>query len=146
MFNDLYSLFIGSLLASTVVPGGVEVLLYYMFQSGQHSFISLLAVSTSGNTIGGVITFLMGVVLHRGLAGFSWHNRIQKFFKLDDTALVRVQKWGIPILFFSWMPIIGDPLCLAAGYLRLSFWPSAAMIFFSKFSRYLVLLWLFTYQ
>ncbi len=144
MLSQLTSLFIGSLLASTLVPGGVEVLLYYLYQSSQHSFSSLLAVATMGNTMGGIITFLMGVVLHRGLAGFSWHNRIQKFFKLEHTSLIRVKKWGVPVLLFSWMPVIGDPLCLAAGYLRLPFWPSAAMIFFGKFTRYLVLLWVFT--
>ncbi len=143
MQTELISLFVGSLLASTLVPGGVEVLLYYLYQSGEHSFSSLLWVATSGNTLGGIITFFMGVLLHRGLEGFSWYQRMQQLFKLDEKSLARVKKWGIPVLFFSWMPVIGDPLCLAAGYLRLSMWPSIAMIFFSKLSRYAVLLWMF---
>jgi membrane protein YqaA with SNARE-associated domain len=54
-----------------------------------------------------------------------------------------VEKWGIPMLFFSWMPIIGDPLCLAGGYLRLPLWKSIFMIFLGKFARYCVLLWLY---
>jgi membrane protein YqaA with SNARE-associated domain len=54
-----------------------------------------------------------------------------------------VEKWGIPMLFFSWMPIIGDPLCLAGGYLRLALWKSIFMIFLGKFARYCVLLWLY---
>jgi membrane protein YqaA with SNARE-associated domain len=143
MDPGLPSLFIGSLLASTLVPGGVEVLLYFLYQSGQYSLSSLLWVATSGNTLGGIITFAMGVILNRGLARFDWHRRVQRFFRLDDNALARVRKWGVPVLFFSWMPIVGDPLCLAAGFLRLSVWPSIAMIFISKLSRYAVLLWLF---
>jgi membrane protein YqaA with SNARE-associated domain len=144
MDTGLPSLFIGSLLASTLVPGGVEVLLYFLYQSGEYSLSSLLWVATTGNTLGGIITFAMGGVLNRGLARFDWHRSIQRFFRLDDNALVRVRKWGVPVLFFSWMPIVGDPLCLAAGFLRLSVWPSIAMIFFSKLSRYAVLLWLFS--
>ena len=143
METGLPSLFIGSLLASTLVPGGVEVLLYFLYQSGDYSFSSLLWVATFGNTLGGIITFAMGGILHRGLDRFDWHRRVQQFFRLDDKALDRVRKWGVPVLFFSWMPIVGDPLCLAAGYLRLSVWPSIAMIFVSKLSRYAVLLWLF---
>ena len=132
MQSGLISLFAGSLLASTLVPGGVEVLLYYLYQSGEYSFSSLLWVATFGNTLGGIITFAMGGVLHLGLARFNWHQRIQQQFKLEDKALNRVRKWGVPVLFFSWMPVVGDPLCLAAGYLRLSVWPSMAMIFISK--------------
>ena len=75
MQAGLVSLFVGSLLASTVVPGGVEVLLYYLYDSGDYSIMSLLLVATAGNTIGGIITFLMGMLLHRGLAGFRWHQR-----------------------------------------------------------------------
>ncbi len=144
MINSLSSLFIGSLLASTLVPGGVEVLLYYMYQSAGYSFALLLAVATAGNTLGGIITYFMGMVLNHGLSGTSWHHKIQGMFKLNDKALIRVRKWGVPVLFFSWMPVIGDPLCLAAGYLRLPVWPSMIMIFISKFIRYLVLLWAFT--
>lgn len=144
MTTGLLSLFIGSLLASTLLPGGVEVLLYYLYQSGEHRFASLLWVATFGNTLGGIITYFMGIILHRGLAGFSWHQRIQRLFKLEETALLRVKKWGVAALFFSWLPIIGDPLCLAAGYLRLSLWSSMAMIFIGKFARYAILLWAFS--
>ena len=144
MDTGLIALFIGSLLASTLLPGGVEVLLYYLYQSGEHRFGSLLGVATLGNTLGGIITYFMGVVVYQGLAGFAWHQRIERWFKLEDAALSRVKRWGVPALFFSWMPIIGDPLCLAAGYLRLPTWYSISMIFIGKLARYAVLLWLFS--
>ena len=143
MLAGLSALFVGSLLASTLVPGGVEVLLFYMYRSGEYSVVALLVVSTIGNTLGGVITYWMGDILRRGLSRVSWYAKTAQLFKLNASSLVRVEKWGVPVLFFSWMPVIGDPLCLAAGYLRLSFWPSALMIFIGKFVRYTVLLWIF---
>jgi len=121
----------------------VEILLYHLHDSGEYTFVSLLAVATAGNTAGGTLTFLMGGWLQKGLSRLPWHRRMQRFFKLEDRALNRVRRWGIPALFFSWMPVVGDPLCLAAGYLRLPLVPCIAMIFFSKISRYWVLLWLF---
>ena len=143
MTTGLISLFIGSLLASTLVPGGVEVLLYYLVQSGDYTLFSLLVIATAGNTLGGIITFAMGVLIHRGLSGSIWESRIQRWFRLEEKSLARVQRWGIYALFFSWMPVIGDPLCLAGGYLRLATWPSIAMIFLGKFVRYAVLLWIY---
>ena len=126
------------------MPGGVEVLLYYFYQSGDYAVSSLLIVATIGNTLGGIVTFFMGDLLRRGVTKVKWYDRIQRWFKLEGKALDRVRKWGVPALFFSWMPIIGDPLCLAGGYLRLSIWPSVLWIFIGKFVRYVVLLWLFT--
>ncbi len=143
MSSGLIWLFVGSLLASTLVPGGVEVLLYSLHQSGQHDVITLLLVATVGNTLGGIITWWVGVFLYRGLAHTGWHRRIGSVFKLKDTSLDRVRKWGVPALLFSWMPVVGDPLCLAAGYLRLPFWPCAAMILIGKLARYTVLLAIF---
>ncbi len=144
MSSGLVWLFVGSLLASTLVPGGVEVLLYSLYQSGQYGVVSLLLVATVGNTLGGIITWWVGTLLYRGLAHTGWHERIGSVFKLSDTSLDRVRKWGVPVLFFSWMPVVGDPLCLAAGYLRLPFWPCTTMILLGKLARYAALLWIFS--
>ena len=161
MSGDLISLFLGSVLASTIVPGGVEVLLYFMVKDGIHQFHELLIVATLGNTLGGVITFYMGGLLHKGVDHVSrraeisnhdrpaktlmnpvaWIARIRATFKLEPSALARARRWGVPALLLSWMPIFGDPLCIAAGYLRFPFWPSFWAIAFGKFGRYLVLLW-----
>ena len=142
----LLSLFVGSLLASTILPGGVEVLLYRMVEAGGYSSLSLLATATAGNTFGGLTTYAAGLLLCHGIAHLSWGRRLRRLFKLQQASLDRVRRWGVPCLLFSWMPIIGDPLCLAAGYLRLAFWPSALMIAVGKFLRYLALLWLFGWR
>ena len=146
----LLSLFVGSVLASTVLPGGVEVLLYAMVKSGDYSSSVLLATATVGNTLGGITTYIVGALLFhglsRGLERASWGRRLCRRFRLDSESLGRVRRWGVPCLLFSWMPVVGDPLCLAAGYLKLAFWPSALMIAIGKFLRYLVLLWLFGWR
>ncbi|MEM7194452.1 MAG: DedA family protein [Pseudomonadota bacterium] len=143
--TGLLTLFIGSLLASTIVPGGVEVLLYVMAEQGSYSFSELLWVSTAGNTIGGCITFAMGWMLRGGVSRFRGNSRslrwISDRFALEDSALQRVQKWGPAALLLSWMPIIGDPICVAGGFLRLPVWRSILMIAISKFARYWILLY-----
>ena len=142
MDGGLISLFIGSLLASTLLPGGVEALLYYLVKQGDHQYWSLLSTATIGNTLGGIITWWVGFYLFKGFKHKGWHQRVERWFNLESKSLQRTKKWGVYSLLLSWMPIIGDPLCLAAGYLQLRFWPSALMIFIGKFGRYIALLWL----
>ena len=142
--TGLVSLFLGSLLASTVLPGGVEILLYYLLHEDGQSWSVLLTVATIGNSLGGGITYLMGRILYTGIAMMRWHERVERAFRLDSRSMSRVKRWGVPALFFSWLPVVGDPLCLAGGYLRLPVWRSMLMICVGKFARYCVLLWLYS--
>lgn len=142
-------LFFGSILASTIFPFGVEALLYYLLHGREYAFLTLLVVATAGNTLGGVISYVMGALLERGVMASGWGKRIAAKFSdaqgnADSAAMARIRRYGIPALFFSWMPVIGDPLCVAAGYLRLRFWPSVWMIFAGKLMRYLGLLWIYS--
>jgi membrane protein YqaA with SNARE-associated domain len=47
----------------------------------------------------------------------------------------------------SWLPIVGDPLCAVAGWLKFPFWPCVIYMAIGKFVRYLVmtaaLVWVF---
>jgi len=52
---------------------------------------------------------------------------------------VWVQRFGAPILLLSWLPLIGDPLCAMAGWLRLPWRACLFFIVLGKFARYLVL-------
>ena len=72
----LLSLFVGSVLASTILPGGVEVLLYAMVESGHYAPTALLTTATIGNTLGGVITYAVGTLLFHGLDRASWGTTI----------------------------------------------------------------------
>ena len=58
-----------------------------------------------------------------------------------------LHRMGPPALLLSWLPVVGDPLCAVAGWLRLSFWPCVAYMAIGKFLRYVAmtagLLWFF---
>jgi membrane protein YqaA with SNARE-associated domain len=59
--------------------------------------------------------------------------------KHGHKALQWLKKYGYWSLFFSWLPVIGDPLCLAAGWLRMHHWLSFIIIMIGKAVRYIVL-------
>ena len=138
----LVSLFLGSVLASTIVPGGVEGLLWVMVHQQAYGLGTLFLVATAGNTLGGVLTFLAGSLLAQGLRHGRLHPGLSRWFSPQNTALDRVRRHGYPVLLFSWLPVVGDPLCLAAGMLGLRFLHSVLAIGVGKAARYLILLWI----
>ena len=120
----LWTLFISSFLAATLLPGGSEAVLFAVLKSNPAQYWPALAVATAGNTLGGMSSYLIGRVIPRG-----------KPLK----ALATVERYGSPVLLFSWVPVIGDPLCVAAGWLRLDPWASLTFIALGKFARYWVI-------
>jgi membrane protein YqaA with SNARE-associated domain len=121
----LGTLFVSSFLAATLLPGGSEVVLAGVLATGAASLWPALAVATVGNTLGGSSSYLLG--------------RLVPDRKLGVRALDWVRRWGSPILLLSWVPIIGDALCVAAGWLRLSAWWSVLFMALGKFGRYYVI-------
>jgi len=119
----LTALFASSFLAATLLPGGSEVVLFAMLRLDPEQLWPLLAVATLGNTLGGLSSYLIGRLIPQ-----------RKPLK----GLATVQRWGSPVLLLSWAPLIGDPLCLAAGWLRLNPWWSTLFIAIGKFARYWV--------
>jgi len=112
-------------------------------------------VATLGNTLGGIISYAMGLGAEKGYE--RWR---EKHGHADDEAQRRksagrwhkqisdkVHRFGPAALFFSWLPIVGDPLCVVAGWLKLPFWPSVFFMALGKFLRYVImtgaLLWFF---
>ncbi|MDX5151988.1 MAG: DedA family protein [Acidiferrobacterales bacterium] len=131
----LWSLFVSALLSSTLLPGGSEAVLAYLATDEQHLPLTLLVVATLGNTLGGLTSWGIGRLIAikypaRGLVKPA-----------QQKALVRVQHWGSPVLLLSWLPVIGDPLCVAAGWLRLHWLLSLLFIGAGKAARYAVILY-----
>lgn len=126
---DLGAVFLSALAAATLLPGGSEAVLVYADHSGDASDLALLAVATAGNTLGGMTSWLIGRLLPQGR-------------KLSPSAIGRLRRHGVPILLLSWVPLIGDPLCVAAGWLRFGWLPSLLFMAIGKGARYAVLLWL----
>ena len=117
----LWTLFVSSFLAATLLPGGSEIALYGALRMHPDIAWTALTVATIGNTLGGLSSYVLGRVLPPGkpLKGLS-----------------TMQRYGSPVLLFSWVPIIGDALCVAAGWLRVHGGVAAAYIALGKLARY----------
>ena len=138
----LGALFFAGFLASTLLPGGSEpLLIVYLTQQAPvpvwpTATLAVVLVGI-GNTLGGVVTYGMG----RG-GRYVWQRVRQD---VDDQRASHrraqgwVQRWGPWALLMSWVPIVGDPLCLVAGAMRLSFWRCVLAMAIGKFARYIVL-------
>ena len=126
---SLWTLFVSSFLAATLLPGGSEVVLFGVLKLHPHQLWAALAVATLGNTLGGMSSYLLGRLIPQ---------------KQSMKGLAMVQRYGAPVLLLSWVPIVGDPLCVAAGWLRLNLWWSALYLALGKFARYGVIAVLIT--
>ncbi|WP_428240457.1 YqaA family protein [Gynuella sp.] len=127
---DLWVLFSSGFLSATLLPGNSEILLLGFLTKGVEILPAWVSV-TLGNTLGSVTSFVVGDLLRRGYS--------LKFAAVHQRSGQWVQKYGMFILLFSWVPVIGDPLVLAAGFHRLNFALSLIFIFLGKSIRYFVL-------
>jgi membrane protein YqaA with SNARE-associated domain len=130
----LVSLFGLSFLASTLVPLGSEWLLILLIAQG-HPAPTAVAVATLGNSLGAVTTYLIGI------CGSDFLTR--KILRLSDHELHRAgtvyRRFGVWSLLLSWVPIVGDPLCLIAGALRTSLPLFLVLVPLGKGCRYAAL-------
>ena len=131
---SLWGLFASAFVSATLFPGGSEVVLAALAQAHPHNFWVLLGVAALGNTLGGMSTWLLGWLLARRYPLDRPHKAHQR------RAIERLKKWGSPLLLLSWLPIVGDPLCFAAGWLRMNGWLAALFIGAGKAARYAVIL------
>ncbi len=125
--NGLWGLLIASFLSATVLPGGSEALLWGFLKLHPDASWPALGAATLGNTLGGMTTWWCGYALPR------W----QKLENLPHKD--KLERWGSPALLFSWVPVIGDALCLAAGWLRMHWLPCCTFMALGKFARYWVI-------
>ncbi len=121
---SLLSLFLGSFFAATLLPGGSEAVLFGVLKSYPETLWTALLVATLGNTLGGMVSFGMGWLL----------PQTQQLKHVD-----KVRHYGTPALLLAWVPLVGDALCVAAGWLRLCWWQAALFMALGKFARYWVI-------
>lgn len=120
---SLWGLFLSSFLGATLLPGGSEVILAGVLSAQPELFWPALALGTFGNTLGAMVSFGMG-----------WMLPMTQRLKHVD----KVRRYGTPVLLLAWTPLIGDALCVAAGWLRLNPWHAMLFMALGKFSRYLL--------
>lgn len=136
----LSTVFVVAFVSATLLPLGSEPVVLGLVKLNPHLFWPAVLVATVGNTLGGMVTYWMGYGAERAYERLA-HKAP------DARALQWLQRFGAKGCLLSWLPIVGDPLCAVAGWLKLPFWPCAAYMAIGKFGRYLVmtagLLWLF---
>ena len=130
----LCHLFLSSVLASTLLPGGSEVILAYSAYVQLAPSSLLWGIATFGNTLGGISSWAIGWWLARRFPGRGLLR------PEHEQAVFRVRRYGPPLLLLSWLPVVGDPLCLAAGWMSISLPASIVYIGIGKGLRYALLL------
>jgi membrane protein YqaA with SNARE-associated domain len=136
----LSTLFVAAFVSATLLPMGSEPALFGLLKLNPDLFWSGVLVATAGNTLGGMVTWWMGYEAHHIADRYSKSRHHMK-------ALDFLERLGPKACLLAWLPVVGDPLCAVAGWLRLPFWPCTAYMMVGKFLRYLVmtsaLLWMF---
>lgn len=133
----LWGLFLSAFISSTVAPGGSEAVLAYLVNSHQHPVEQLIAIASIGNTLGAMTTWWLGIWAAKKYAVETLlHQQHQK-------SLHTLRRWGGWALLFSWLPLVGDGLCFAGGWLRLPILSSLTAIFLGKVLRYIAVAYAF---
>ena len=133
------SLFFISFLAATVLPFSSELTLAGLISTSNYDNLLLLVVASFGNVLGSVVNWVLGY--------YSRNLTIKKWFPFKEAQIERSSKWfskfGKWSLLFAWVPIIGDPLTLVAGLLRVRFLDFIILVAIGKVSRYVLIYYLF---
>ncbi|ASG02795.1 MULTISPECIES: YqaA family protein [Vibrio] len=127
--SALWVLFFSGFLSATLLPGSSEASLFATLSLNQFPVFWVIAVASAGNTLGGLTNYWLGIWLP---------NRTERE-KHGHKALAWLNKYGYWALLFSWLPVVGDVLCLAAGWLRMKFLPTFVIILIGKALRYIML-------
>ena len=129
------SLFIISLLAATILPFSSELTLAGLIATSNYDNLLLLIFASLGNVLGSIVNWALGF--------YSRNLTTKKWFPFKDKQIENSSKWfsktGKWSLLFAWVPIIGDPLTLVAGLLRVKFIEFIILVTIGKVSRYIVI-------
>ncbi len=140
----LSTVFVVALISATLLPIGSEPAVFGLVKLNPDLFWPAVLVATAGNTLGGAITWAMGYFAERT------YERVAHRPPGQARALRWLQQFGAKACLASWLPVVGDPLCAVAGWLRLPFWPCLLYMAIGKFLRYLTmtaaLFWVFPGQ
>jgi membrane protein YqaA with SNARE-associated domain len=124
---SLASLFASSFLSATLLPGNSEVVLVAMLLSGVSQPWLLVVIATMGNSLGGLTNVILGRFFP-----------LRKTSRWQEKAAGWLKRYGAATLLLSWMPVIGDLLCLLAGWMRISWGPVLFFLCLGKALRYVL--------
>ena len=140
----LSTVFFIAFIAATLVPLGSEPAVFALAKLNPEMFWPAILVATAGATLGGALTWWMGYGAEQAYEHVTHHKRG------NAKAAAWLERFGPKACLLSWLPIVGDPLCAVAGWLKMPFWPCVVYMAIGKFGRYFVmtagLLWFFPGQ
>ncbi|MDR2862033.1 MAG: DedA family protein [Syntrophobacterales bacterium] len=131
-------LFIGSFLASTIVPFSAAAILLGVLVLGGNVYLCLI-VATAGNWSGGMVSYFIG-----WLGRWEW---LEKWFKVKRETLekqkMRIDRWGALLGFFAWLPLVGDGFAIALGFYRVNPLLASMYMLAGRFTHFAVWCWLY---
>ncbi|MBE0473790.1 YqaA family protein [Rhodoferax sp.] len=128
----LSSVFVVSFVSATLLPMGSEPVVFGLVELNPSLFWPAIAVATVGNTLGGAVTWWMGLASHKVVDKYQ-HS------KHHLRALDWLKRLGPKACLLAWLPVVGDPLCAVAGWLKLPFWPCLGYMAIGKCARYIIM-------
>jgi membrane protein YqaA with SNARE-associated domain len=124
---ELLGLFLAAFAAATLIPLPSEAALYAYLQAHPENTVLAVVTATIGNTAGGMTTYAIGRFIP---------EKTQS--RLNPRALERLKRYGSPVTFFAWLPVVGDALALAAGWLRINWLAALGFMAIGRLARYIV--------
>lgn len=133
--HGLPALFLLSFLAATVLPLGSEAGVVALCLAGLDP-VQIFLTATLGNSLAAVVNYWLG-----RWGTQLWRRRYaRKTSSTWQRARRRIHRWGAPVLFFAWVPVIGDPLTVAAGSLEIPMGRFLIWVALGKAVRYWVVI------
>ncbi len=134
--NGYIGLFASAFLAATIVPFSSEAVLAALTAAGGWDVATLWLVASFANTLGAAVNWALG----RWLVHFQGRG----WFPFKQRDLEKADKWfqryGVWSLLLSWVPLIGDPITFAAGFLHVRFPIFIVLVAIAKSARYAVVI------
>ena len=128
----LSTVFVVSFISATLLPMGSEPVVFGLIKLNPALFWPTILVATAGNTLGGAVTWAMGLGSHKVVNHYQ-HS------KNHLRALDWLERLGPKACLLAWLPVVGDPLCAVAGWLKLPFWPCVIYMAIGKLARYVTM-------
>lgn len=135
----LAGLFVAAFLAATILPFSSELLLIMLVHETGEWLLPLTAASV-GNILGSLLNYFVGFYGE----SFVFYKIFRMKSQTVTTARLRFQKYGVYSLLFAWVPIVGDPLTIAAGAFRVQVWLFTLLVGVGKTARYAFLVFAMT--
>lgn len=126
---SLSTVFVVAFISATLLPLGSEPVVFGLVQLQPEMFWPVVLMATLGNTLGGAVDWWMGWGAHKVVDKYR-HS------PTHTRALDWLEKLGPKACLLAWLPVVGDPLCAVAGWLKLPFWPCLVYMAIGKFARY----------